>query len=63
MFYGTYDRASRADRYYLRIADEYMVRVDREVRGLQREGLAALTRAADEPRSLKDRHRGRGRAR
>ena len=36
--------------YYLRIADDYMERVDREARALLSEGSAALPGAADEPR-------------
>jgi hypothetical protein len=71
MYYGTYDRASRADRYrkvaaeytslskdttdsflgsyYLRIAEEYADRSDRERRALQRESVTSLTSAAEIP--------------
>jgi len=39
--------------YYLRIAEEYLVRADEELRMSEREHLAALTSAADLP-PLKD---------
>jgi hypothetical protein len=39
--------------YYLRIAEEYAVRSDGELRALERENMAALTSAAAAPSSLK----------
>ncbi len=39
--------------YYLRIAEEYLVRADGELRVMERGNLAALASAADLPTSVK----------